>query len=32
MKKELSVGMGLPFFVLEKEEVSTSGLLLGSCW
>ena len=31
-KKELSVGIGLLFFVLEYDEVSGSGLLLGSCW
>jgi hypothetical protein len=32
MKKELSVGMGLPFLLLDMEELSGSGLLLGSCW
>ncbi len=31
-KKELSAGKGLPFLLLEREELSGSGLLLGSCW
>ena len=32
MKKELSRGIGFPFFVLDNDEVSGSGLLLGACW